>query len=251
MSVSVVSLADPHLEIARGNIKGQSGVNKFGMNPAIAKNTTEDVWSGGGTYSFPGTADITHISQAADQETMRGETIEVEGLDTNWNLTVQTVDLNGADTSTAVVLTTALRRVFRMTVQANVVTDQDVNLKNVGAGTTYGVITAGDNQTAMAIYTVPNGVTAYMTRYWGDLSEDIAANPRSVLFDLQTADRDNSYAFRVQMHKAVSLEGNAFEFPFRPYLQITQKTDIKVAAHVTNDFSAHVHAGFDLILVDN
>ena len=66
---------DLMLSIPRGHEPGMSCINKFGENPLVTKNTTEDVWDGGGTYSFPATADITHISGAVDQVAMRGETI--------------------------------------------------------------------------------------------------------------------------------------------------------------------------------
>jgi len=125
------------LEVAKGNIAGHTGVNKFGENPDITLDTTEDIWDNGGTYTFPTTVDITHLAQLVDQVAMRGGTIEVQGLDTNWDLTTQTKDLDATDTTTIVALTTALRRCFRLKVLEDVVTDQDIVARNVGGGTIY------------------------------------------------------------------------------------------------------------------
>ena len=241
---------DTMLEIARGNVTGHSVVNKFGENDPVGSGTTEDVWDGGGTYTFPSTADITHIRQAVDQSTMRGKVIEVQGLDTSWALTVQDVTLDASNTTTAVSLGTALRRVFRMKVLADVVTTQNVELRNTGGGTTYAVIQAGNNQTLMAIYTVPDGVTAYMTKYFYDVVASGVKTPLSVSFGLWVADRDNSYEFQLKHSRGVAQNSSPPPYEFSPYFKITQKSDIKMTASPSNK-DAHVHAGFDLILVDN
>jgi hypothetical protein len=248
-----VSITDYFLAVPAGDIPGQSSVNKFGDNPDITAGTTEDVWDGGGTYSFPVTADISHLRQAVNQAAMLGQTIEVQGLDTNWDLTVQTKALDGADTTTPVALDTALIRVFRMRVLANVVTTENVELRNVGGGTTYALIQAGRNQTLMAIYTVPNGVTAYLTQYYVDNVPTASKIPDSVEFKLWMADRDNGYEFQLKHERAIPRLGDGIIQPFKPYMKITQKTDIKIDAEVIGGpgDDGHPHAGFDLILVDN
>ena len=129
---------DPMLTIAHGSnplISSCIWVNKFGENPSSAIDTQEDLWDGGGTYPYPATALITDLKQATDQETMRGATIEAQGLDTNWDLVVQTKALDASNTTTKVALATPLVRVMRMKVLANVVGDQNINAMDTGAGT--------------------------------------------------------------------------------------------------------------------
>lgn len=244
---------DLSLEIAAGNVTGRASINKFGENLTITKNTTEDIWDGGGTYSFPSTADITHISQAVDQVAMRAAVIEVQGLDTNWAQVTQTKALDGSNTTTAVALNTALRRVFRMRVLANVVGAQDISAKNVGGGTVYATIQTGNNQTLMAIYTVPAGKTAFMTNYFGDQIPDNAGiqDPNRVEYKIWAADRDNGYEFQLTHSKATTAAKSEFQHFFNPYLQFAQKTDIKMTGTPSSDKDGHVHAGFDLILLDD
>lgn len=241
------------LLIARGLITGISQVNKFGENPDSAVNGTEDVWDGGGTYVFPTTADITHIRQAVDQAAMRGATIQVQGLDTDWALTLQDVVLDATDSTTPVALTTALKRVFRMKVQANVVTTQNIELRNVGGGTTYAIIRAGYNQTLMAIYTVPAGKTAYMTQYYADNTTTTTRHPDAVKINLWMADRANGYEFQIKHRRGIPLQGDGFNHMFMPPMKIGEKTDIKISATVTGSVGedGNPHAGFDLVLVDN
>jgi hypothetical protein len=248
--MTYISNQDFMLEVAKGNIAGHSVVNKFGHNPVVTNSTTEDIWDGGGTYSFPATADITHVRQVVDQAAMQSQNIEVQGLDTNWDLTVQTVTLDAANTTTPVALTTALRRVFRMKVMANVVADQDIELRNVGGGTTYAIIGAGNNQTLMAIYTVPNGKTAYIVSFYADSVKTSVQNPDSVEFQLWFADRDNGYEFQLKNQSGLPDGAGELQHFFKPYYKATQKTDIKLTA-TPEGKNVHVNGGFDIILVDN
>ena len=244
---------DYFTEIAKGNVQGHAGVNKFGNNGALATSSTETVWDGSNTYTFPATADITHIRQAVDQATMQGETIEVQGLDTNYALVVQTVDLDGADSSTPVALGTALRRVFRMKVLSSVVTTQNVELRNVGGGTTYALITAGNNQTLMAIYTVAANKTAYLNNYWASLNKDSGGGDPDVVIKMWHQDNENGYA--PQLKHLLGLDANAashFAHSFIPPMVVTEKTDIYLTAtNLSGSATADVSGGFDMVLVDD
>jgi hypothetical protein len=239
------------LEIAKGNVPRHSVVNKFGSNPSVTANTEEDIWDGGGTYVWPTTADITHIRQATDQVgTDANATIEVQGLDTNWALVTQTVDLDGTDTTTPVALGTALKRVFRMKVLENIVLAADVELRNVGGGTTYAIITAGNNQTLMALYTVAAGYSAYMVNMFFSVIDATNKTPTSTEFRIWAADRENGYEFQLKHADAVPEAGGGHDHEWKPYYRFDQKTDIRLSAEPIDE-DGHVHAGFDLILVQD
>ncbi len=241
---------DLMLEIARGNVSGFGQVNKFGENSDIADGVTEDIWDSGGTYAYPATALMTKLSQTADQTAMRGQTIEVQGLDANWALTVQTKDLDASLTTTAVTLDTPLIRVFRMKVLADVVGTSNIRCHNDAESVDYAVIQTGNNQTLMALYTVPAGKTAYMTSYYCDTVESTGKEPKSTEFTLWVADRANSYEFQLKHEKGVAKGDSGFQHYFRPYMKVNEKSDIRMRA-VPSGEDAHVHAGFDLILIDN
>lgn len=238
------------LAIPMGLVSGVSSVNKFGENLVIDSNTSEEVWNGSVAYVYPATVLMTHVSQTADQVAMRGAIIEAQGLDANWDAVVQTKALDASLTTTAVAWDTPMIRCFRMRVLANVVAASPIRTHNVGETTDYAVISIGDNQTLMALYTVPNGKTAYMTRVYAGYAPTAVANPYSVDFRLWGADRDNGYEFQIKHAIAVPSGASPPSDEFRPYKKFTQKTDIKVTA-MPNGKAAAVHAGFDLILVDN
>ena len=246
-----VTASNPLLDVPRGRSGKMSAVNKFGANLSVTADAREDVWDGGGTYSFPATALITKVSQKVNQAAMVGATIELQGLDADWSLVVQTVALNGSDTTTAVTLDTPLIRVFRMKVLANVVGDQNITAHNDADDHDYAVITAGNNQTLMAIYTVPAGYTAYLTKYYCTVVDATSKTPTSTRFGLWMANRKKGYEFQLKHQVGVPSGGNMVEHSFVPYSGgISEKTDIKITASPL-DQAADVAAGFDLILVKN
>lgn len=248
---------DYALEVAKGNIPGTTGVNKFGVNLSVTADTMEDVWDGGGTYPFPTIVDITHISQDADQVAMRGGNIEVQGLDENWELVIQTIPLDVTNTTTAVVLTTPLLRCFRMKVMIDVVGDQDIRAHNVGDTATYAIITAGNNQTLMALYTVPAGKSAYITNYYASQTDAANKTPTSTGVSLWSSAGGTSpsvlskYEFQVKHVIGIPSAGNLAQHVFNPYAgPFPEKTEIIIRASPA-DQDANISAGFDLYLVDN
>ncbi len=241
---------DLMLEIAAGRVSGVSGVNKFGANTAVGNDATEDIWDGQGTYIFPTTADITHISQTSNDAPMYSAVIELQGLDENWELTVQTKALHFSDTTTLIELDTPLIRVFRMKVLADVVAAEDISATNSAGTSSYAKMLAGNNQTFMAIYTVPAGKTAYMTDYYADYVRTPARDPDSVEYHLFVADRLNGYEFQAKHAKGIPKQAPGFEHHFKPYMKVGERSDIKITA-TANNSSAHVHAGFNLVLEDN
>ncbi len=239
------------IEVAKGNVPGTSEYNKFGRNIAVASGPAEEVWDGSAAYVFPSTALMTSISQTTDQVAMRGATIKVEGLDASWNFVTQDAVL-GNPTTTVVTLATALLRCFRMEVQANVVGDADIRVHNAGETQDYAIITAGNNQTLMAIYTVPNGVTAYAPCWYATANPGGGA-PTTLDMKLWARDNHNSYEAKLMHSMGISADVDAyghFQHQFGPYKKFTQKTDIFITA-TADGASVDVSAGFDLILVND
>jgi len=252
-STSADGSSEPFLlQVSRGHIPGHSPVNKFGASPEVALNTKEDVWDGAGQYTFLTTAAITHIRAGLDSATTQGARIEVRGLDANWELVVQTKDLDGANSTTEVALDTPLIRVFRMKVLENAVMDQDIWAGDddfiVGAASA--IIQAGNNQTLMAIYTVPAGKTAYMTSYYGNVTDTTNKTPTSTEIGLWAADRARGYEFQLKHQMGIAEAAGGFQHNFSPYYKFSEKTDIKITA-LPADEPAHIHAGFDLIVIEN
>ncbi len=240
------------LEVAKGNISGTSGVNKFGRNTAVVSDGTEEVWDGSAVYVWPATALMTSISQTTDQTVMRGGVVKVDGLDASWDFVTQNATLNASLTTTVVTLATPLIRCFRMEVQEDVVVDSPIRVHNTGESQDYAIIDTGNNQTLMAIYTVPNGKTVYMTSIYASVNPGGGA-PTRLDVKLWARDNDNGYEKKLKYTMGVSGDVDAyghFQHSFAPYVKFTQKTDLFITG-TTVGSAVDLSSGFDLIVVDN
>ena len=248
------------LDVPAGRVAGMSAVNKFGRNDTIlsAGSNPEDIWDGGssaglgtGLYAFPATADITHVHSSAAGDT--SIVCEVQGLDTNWALTVQNVTTDGADGTTLVALTTALRRVFRIKILTPSSPVGHITAENAGGTVIYAQVLIGNNQTQMAIYTVPAGKTAYMTKYYASINEGAAKAPDAVTLKMFATDNANGYEEQLKHIIGIEAGGESIlEHDFRPYYKFTEKTDIRLqGVAIGSAVTADVSAGFDLVLVDD
>lgn len=251
---------DPILRIANGEQTGASKINKFGAAPDFDTGDGEvTVWDGAEdatawelmNYVYSTTADIDSISSDNAGDT---QDIEIQGLDTNGALTTQTITLQG---QTRVPLTTNLKRVFRA--------------KNVGstdlAGHVFvyvnGTLTGGipntnadiraiihpeNNQTEMAIYTVPAGKKAYICGFYGSTAGAV----KSSNYILRLKARPDGQVFQLK-HKLVVTETSPYMHKYCMYNgPFTAGTDIEMTVQTTATgvTAANFIAGMDIVLVD-
>jgi len=218
-------------------------MSKFGQNDAVGTAAWEDVWDGGGTYSYPadGTAPIVKIIGHNAGDT---EPIEVQGLDINGDLVVQTKTLTG---TTAVTLDTPLWRVFRLKNMGSTDLVDEVCAINTGDTQDYACIAAGNNQTLMALYTIPLGKTGYMlqgTNSMHGISRDYALNGRMTM---------RPYGGVFQLKKTFALDSNGTSYLVMPFPlpgKIPAKTDIRVSA-LSIGKAGGVNTTFEILLVDD
>jgi hypothetical protein len=253
---------DFYLEVAKGNIAGHSAVNKFGHNPAVAV-TGEDVWAGGGTYAFYPTGgvsiDIKSDNAADDTGGTGALTCVVYGLDANWDeQTSETITLDG---TTEVAIAGTWTRIFRLvilTAGTNETNVGNITVQNVGAGegladNTIGIYVAADGgQTQQAIYTVPNGKTAYFIKGYVATADD---DKNGEVAEFKWKARPNNGTTGAWATKGQvglnTLGSSSWQYEYGvPSGPIPEKTDIKLECFRTTA-TIGVVGGFDLILVDN
>jgi len=248
-STSSDRLSEPFLlQLARGQIPGHFHVNKFGRNTACVAAGAEEIWDGSAVYVFPATALMTSMSQTADQAAMQGQTIEWQGLDANWNRVTQTAKLDAANTTTVVTLDTPMIRCFRGRVLANVVGDSNIRCHNAGETQDYAIIGIGNNQTLMAIYTIPANHSGYLTNYWAHHNPAAGQQFTSNAIKMWGADNERGYAKQLKHIVGVAEDGG-FVHPFVPFLKFTEKSDVYITSSPVAA-AADISAGFDLIMVD-
>ena len=263
LSVPVVGqlpLADG-LTIAKGEVAGHSIVHKFGAAPDFDTTDNEvTIWDGADdgaawelmSYVYSSSADIDSISSSNAGDTVD---IEISGLDANYDLTTQTATLSG---QTRVALTTPLIRVFRMiNVGATNLAGNVFGYPNTGltAGvptvnaSIRAIIQAENNQTEMAIYTIPHDCTGYVIGFYAATAG--ASKDSNYLIKLYA--RPFGQVFQLKHKSALDDSGTSqyhhkFEVPTKVF---AAKTDIAMTVQMLKAAAtaATISAGFDIILV--
>lgn len=231
----------PYLyDVAQGNVTGATSVNKFGYNPTLAT-SYEDVWEGSSIYTYPASAVELHCSSSDDTDT---QDITVTGLDATWASQTVTQTLAG-QTETVIGSGVTWMRVFQV--------------KNAGttdfAGTVYvyedDTVTAGvpdtaskiraqilgdNNQTLMALWTVPLANTAYLLDFYAATS-----SPKLVTVSLYIREFGGVF----QLKHIESFTASRFEHKFELPLKLEAKSDVTIRAKVTVA-GGDCYAGFDL-----
>ena len=231
-------------------------VHKFGNAGDIdTADNFVDIWDGtedanaNKNYTYSTSADIDKISSSDNGDT---QDIEIQGLDTNYDLVVQTVTLTGQAKAT---LGTPLIRVFRMinrgsTNIAGAVYCYVDGTITLGVPQTNAdiraIINNGNNQTLMALFTVPNGKTGYMRDFYGSLSKKQAATSIIKLLS-----RPFGEVFHLKHISSIASTGSSrMQHKFEEPEVFEAKTDIALQADTSAD-NVGVGAGFDIVLVDN
>ncbi|MCP4528944.1 MAG: hypothetical protein GY833_23995 [Aestuariibacter sp.] len=241
--------------VSMGLVDGYSKVNKFGHNPATTDGDT--VWGGGGVYGYFPTNALSVVAVSTDVDDADGDTgartIQVYGLDENWEEATETVTLNG---TTPVALTNTYIRLFRtiiLTAGSSYSNEGNITVTEVGGSTRVGIfVGAGDGQTQHCIYTVPAGKTAYFIKGYVGVADD---DKNGEVAEFQWQARPNNGhtgAWAVKGEIGLNNVGSGhwqYEYGV-PSGPIPEKTDIRI---VVIDVTATIGVvgGFDMLLVDD
>jgi hypothetical protein len=240
MSWEKQSFKDSPLSIAQGEVSGHSVVHKFGANFDIDNNSEpETVWTAGGLYPWSSLATAQTIYCISTDGADTG-TLEIQGLDANYELQSETVTLNG---TTAVTTSNEYLRVYRMVYldsadNAGIITARVTS----GTGTVVAQVDAGFNQTLMAIYTVPADHTAYIL--CGDFSVQKNKDAQVMFYQ-----RPVGGIFTIA-HMAEVYE-SSYRYDFSAPLAMPEKTDLEVRADNVETNGTRVTSNFTMILVKN
>ena len=224
-------------------------VDKFGRNKDV--DGIEDIWSGGGMYVFLDSTAVTlYISSTQAADTME---MKIQGLDANFDEQEELISLSGTG---QVEIGGTWKRVHRSYNDGPVATAGDIYIAETDATTSgvpdtaskiKAVVLATDQQTEMAIYTVPAGWTGYLMRWYA--SQILNRNSYAIM---ELSIREFGGVFRTQRVIGLNIEGNS-HWDSRPPIAYgyPEKTDIKVRVDEVGAASQDISAGFDLLLVKN
>lgn len=253
-SITRVGTHEPfELQVSRGQIAYHKVNFKFGFNPDV-DNSLETVWAQGGLYSYLAAAATLTVSSSSTDDASAGtgaRTVEISGLDADYNEISETVTLNG---QTAVNTTKEYLRIFRGIVRTAGSGGQNAGVIYAGTGTVtsgvpdnkYLTIAIGDNQTLMALWTVPAGYTAYLTQL--DVTVATTQNNKYCTATLVARPLGQVFQVKDKFVKSESSHHQEYRFPLR----FEEKTDLEVRA-IGDSSGANIaiSAGLDIIYIRN
>lgn len=221
-------------------------VNKFGYSENIttARSYVSDLGADQEFLSVATSLKITS-SDAADTSAGTGaRTVQVQGLDENWDLASETVTLNG---QTTVYTANTYLRIFRMKCMSWGDDGENQGTVYAGNGTVtdgvpankYAAVTALENQTLMSIWTVPRGYTARLhnCRVTGDSS-------KTIKIWMRAKDNVNSPG-GWQTKEKHSMFAGFITWVCDPRAVYTEKTDIAFLGSVSTG-TTEIGAAFDV-----
>jgi len=251
------------LAIAKGDVTGETFKHKFGNAPDFDTSDLElTVWDGAEdatawekmVYTYSSTADIDSISSSNASDV---HDVVVEGLDTNWAVTSETITLSG---QARVPLANNYIRVFRAYNDNSVLLAGHVFVYVNGAITTgipnnaadiRAIIHPEHQQTEMAVYTIPAGKTGYMRDWY--MATSGGNKSSNYVFKLKS--REFGKVFRTKHTSAMdALAPIPYQHKYEEPEVFPEKTDIEMTVKsIANPASLEnsVSAGFDIVLVDD
>ena len=228
---------DLGLYIARGLVLNTHYEHKFGAVPAMSVATTGTVWDVDDTiypWSAWDTAGVLTIPAVNASD--NGATVTVTGLDANYEVISEDFTVSSSGTTTG---TKTFKRAYRAFFTDGTSNVGDINIQR--GGTTIARISAGKAQTLMAIYTVPNGYTAYLSK--GTMSIEAGGDASGNMYVRYSGQS----SFRIG-HSFEVGDGAQYMYDFTVPLAIPAKSDIDVRCSMRTN-NSRASAAFDMILI--
>lgn len=154
-------MTDLFFQISLGHVEGKSNFLKFGKNSSVGNSSFESIWSHGGLYNWLSATTLLEVASDDNSDTI---SIDIYGLDSDYNEINETITLTG---QTPVTTVNSYLRVYRVFNSNSVESVGEIYLADDSTTWTNGVpdtdsaivaqVTAENQQTTMAVYTVPNG----------------------------------------------------------------------------------------------
>jgi hypothetical protein len=232
MTFASINNAPFGLGLQQGLVNRFSGIHKFGLNTAVGS-SFETIWDGNNIYTYASAGTATATSSDTDDNT---GTVEIQGLDENYDLATETLTIGGSAGSTT------FSRVFRAFMKTANTGDANVgDITITVSSTTVAKIKAGYGQTLMCVYTVPRNYVAYLMQIDVGSSKDLENEIRFITKEISNGNVWNTKAF-------VTTRGGFIEKNYIVPVKIEEKTDIELQGKASA--TSAISAGFELILQD-
>jgi len=250
--MTYISERDFFQEVNKGTYTGESAVNKFGRN--VDCDAAEDIWDGGGDWVGPTTArthDIVSTSTADDGDPVGtgARTVTIQGLDSGAVFQEEIVTMNGTTNVATANTYLMIHRMFVKTSGTGLTNAGTITATAQTDATVTAQMTIGMGQTLMAIYQVPDSVTAYIMGWYASLGKSTGAAGGA---DVMLMVYPSGEAWQVKNFRGMLSDGSSsFYHPFKHGIKVLQRGIIKVRCTDVTAVNSDVAAGFEITLVNN
>ena len=229
---------------------GFGQIHKFGAVPAMSQDTNGTIWDEDDTVYPWTTVDANTVltvnvvapnNEGSARTTHNGDTVEIQGLDGNYDPQTETVTISGSSATTI----NTFKRVFRASFTNG--GSFDPNSERIlikSGGTTVAKILEDIGQSMMSIYTIPAGKTGYLMRL--DVTAQGTATGSFKLF----ARPGGVGSFQLNHVAEVNGVGGPYQLEYPIPQSFTEKTDIDARMHTFSNNGRYT-CTFDILLVDN
>jgi len=213
----------------------------------VSANTMSTVWGGTGLYpwtTFTGTGDKIYIKSVTNDPKVQGKSVTIEGLDSNYDILIETVTLHASNTMIAVSTVNNFYRTNKMYLTGNNTNElpHDYNIElryGSSSGTLIGQMNAPWGRGQNCFYTVPRGYEGFILSMNGN-SGKMDEITSSLWF--------HSYGGTWTLQKSFKFISGTFDHNFRTPLRITEKSDIEIRAFALVE-SSRIGTEFQMLVL--
>jgi hypothetical protein len=245
------------VEVQKGNVAGHSMVHKFGRNDSIPNGSWAHVsQTPFAVANFRTSASTVRVKAGGDAADTSGgagaRTVKVQGIDSAFAETTETITLAGALASSAT--TASFWRIHRAWVDTTGAyggtSTANIVVEDSGGAADLITIIAGEGQSQYAGFTIPTGKTGYLLSVHLAVDSNKTADFR--MFTRQNIDTVSAPFIPKRLKKYWDgIEGSLLYRPRAPEAAgLSGKTDIWFEAF-GDGAASEVSVDFELILVDD
>jgi len=213
----------------------------------VSANTMSTVWGGTGLYpwtTFTGTGDKIYIKSVTNDPKVQGQSVTIEGLDSNYDVLIETVTLHASNTMIAVSTVNDFYRTNKMYLTGNNTNslphDYNIELRyGSSSGTLIGQMNAPWGRGQNCFYTVPRGYEGFVLSINGN-SGKMDEITSSLWF--------HPYGGTWTLQKSFKFISGTFDHNFRTPLRITEKSDIEIRAFALVE-SSRIGTEFQMLVL--
>jgi len=224
-------------------------IDKSGATETLgtSANTMSTVWGGTGLYpwnTFTGTGDKIYIKSVTNDPKVQGKSVTIEGLDSNYDILIETVTLHPTDTTTPVSTVNNFYRTNKMYLTGNNTNnlphDYNIELRyGSSSGTLIGKMNAPWGRGQNCFYTVPRGYEGFILSINGNGGK---------MDEITSSLWFHPYGGTWTLQKSFKFISGTFDHNFRTPLRISEKSDVEIRAFALVE-SSRIGTEFQMLVL--